>query len=54
MEGYRQGYNVGYSKLLDTLGDEAVLLPDVHLVDCAGPECGATCLCWCLALEWVP
>ena len=54
MDGYRLGYNVGYSELPDTLGDEAVLLPDVHLEDCAGPECGAMCWCWCLAWEWRP
>ena len=54
VEGYRQAYNVGYSKLLDTLGDETVLLPAVHLEDCAGPGCGATCLCWCHTWEWRP
>ena len=54
VEGYRQAYNTGYSKLLDTLGDETVLLPDVHLEDCASPGCGATCLCWCHAWEWRP
>ena len=52
--GYRQGYNAGYTKLLDTLGDEQVLLPVVHLEDSAGPGCGATCLCWCHAWEWRP
>ena len=54
VEEYRQGYNVGYSKLLDTLGDEAILLPDVHLKDCAGPGCGGTCLCRCHAWGWRP
>ena len=54
VEGYRQGYNGGFTKLLDTLGDETVLLPAVHLEDCAGPGCGATCLCWCHAWEWRP
>ena len=54
VEGYRQGYNAGYSKLLDTLGDETVLLPDVHLEGCAGTGCGATCLCRCHAREWRP
>ena len=46
---YCQGYNAGYPKLLDTSGNEAVLLPDVHLEGCAGPGFGATCLCWCFA-----
>ena len=46
MEGFSQGHNVGYSKLLDTLGNEAVLLPDVHMEDCAGPGYGVTRLCW--------
>ena len=54
VEGYRQGYNVGFTKLLDTLGDETVLLPAVHLEDCAGPGCGATCLCWRQAWGWRP
>ena len=49
---YRPGYNVGYLKLLDTLGGEAVLLPDVHLEYCAGPGCGATCMCWSHAWGW--
>ena len=49
---YRQGYNAGYSKLLDVMGDETVLLPAVHLVDGAGPGCGATCLGWCHAWGW--
>ena len=54
MEEYRQGYDAGYSKLLDVMGDEAALLPGVHLEDCAGPGCGATCLCWSHAWEWRP
>ena len=54
VEGYRQDYNAGYSKLLDTLGDEAVLLPDVHLEVCAGPGYGAMCWCRCLASGWRP
>ena len=54
VEGFRHGYNVGYTKLLDTLGDEAVLLPDVHLDDCASLDCRSRCLCWCHAREWRP
>ena len=54
VEAYRQGYNAGYTKLLDVMVDEAVPLPDVHLEDCAGPGWGATCLCWCHAWEWRP
>ena len=56
VEGYRQGYDAGYSNLLLILlvylGDEAVLLPDVHLEDCAGTGYGATCMCWCHAWGW--
>ena len=29
--------------------DEPVLLPDQHLDDCAGPDYGASCGCWCHA-----
>ena len=54
VEGYHQAYNAGFTKLLDTLGDEVVLLPDVHLEDCAGTGCGATCLCWGHAWGWRP
>ena len=53
VEEYRHGYDAVYTKLLDVMGDEAVLLLDVHLEDCA-PWCETTCLCWCHAWEWRP
>ena len=41
VERYRRGYDTRYSELPETLDDETVPLPDVHLEDCAGPEFGA-------------
>ena len=51
-EGYRQGYDASYSKLLDTLGGGVVLVPNVHLEDCAGPGRRSTSMCWCHAWGW--
>ena len=38
------------SKVLQAAG-EPVLLPDRHIEDCAGSGCGASCGCWCHAVD---
>ena len=49
--GWRQGCNEGYSRAMEDVAAEAVLLPGHHLEDCAGPGCGWSCTCGCHALE---